>query len=61
LRDVAADLRVPPADLRAIEWDRLELLRNPRYANWLVRRYEDWFTPDGMPRPVRPETHLEDG
>jgi cytoskeletal protein RodZ len=53
LRDVAHDLGVPPGDLRAIEWERLDLLPSGRYAEKLIRRYEDWLAPDGMQRPVR--------
>jgi cytoskeletal protein RodZ len=53
LRDVARDLGVPPADLRAIEWERLDLLPSGRYAEKLIRRYEAWFVFDGLQRPVR--------
>jgi cytoskeletal protein RodZ len=53
LRDVARELGVPPGDLRAVEWGRLDLLSNRRYAEKLVRRYEEWLAPDGVPRPVR--------
>jgi cytoskeletal protein RodZ len=53
LRDVARELGVPPGHLRAVEWDRLDLLGSERYAAKLVRRYEDWLAPDGVPRPIR--------
>jgi cytoskeletal protein RodZ len=53
LRDVARELGVPSGDLRAVEWDRLDLLSSARYGEKLVRRYEEWLKPDGIPRPVR--------
>lgn len=53
VRDVARQLGVPPGDLRAVEWDRLDLLASERYAEKLVRRYEEWLAPEGVPRPVR--------
>ncbi|HEV3478776.1 MAG TPA: helix-turn-helix domain-containing protein [Gaiellaceae bacterium] len=53
LRDVARELGVPSADLRAIEWERLDLLPSGRYAEKLIHRYEDWLAPDGVQRPVR--------
>lgn len=54
VRDLARELGVPPGDIRAVEWDRVDLLASPRYGERLVRRYEDWLAPDGVPRPVRP-------
>ena len=53
LRVVAHELGVPARDLRAVEWDRLDLLKSDRYAKKLIRRYEEWLAPDGVPRPVR--------
>jgi cytoskeletal protein RodZ len=53
LRAVARDLGVHPRDLRAVEWERFDLLRSPAHAEKLVRRYEEWLAPGGVPRPVR--------
>lgn len=44
---------MPARDLRALEWDRPDLLRNERYARKLLKRYERWLQPDDIPRPVR--------
>jgi hypothetical protein len=43
---------VPPGDLRALEWDRADLL-GERYAAKLLRSYVEWLEPDGVPRPVK--------
>ena len=56
LRVVARELGVPARDLRAVEWDRLDLLKSDRYARKLIRRYEEWLAPAGVPRPVRQGT-----
>jgi hypothetical protein len=50
---VARELRVPPGDLRALEWDRTDLLGD-RYAAKLLRSYVAWLEPEGVPRPVKP-------
>jgi hypothetical protein len=50
--DVARELNVPPGDLRALEWERLDLLGD-RYAAKLLRSYVEWLEPEGVPRPVR--------
>jgi cytoskeletal protein RodZ len=53
LATAAEELNVPARDLRALEWDRPDLLRNERYARKLLKRYERWLQPDDIPRPVR--------
>jgi hypothetical protein len=52
LNSVAGELGVPPGDLRAFEWNRIDLL-GERYAAKLERRYRKWLEPDGVPRPVK--------
>ena len=52
LGSVARELGVPPGDLRAVEWGRVDLL-GERYAAKLLRRYLKWFEPDGIPRPSK--------
>lgn len=52
LNSVAEALGVPPGDLRALEWDRIDLL-GERYAAKLLRRYLKWLEPDGVPRPFK--------
>jgi hypothetical protein len=49
---VARELGVPPGDLRALEWERVDLL-GERYAAKLKRTYVEWLEPDGVPRPVK--------
>jgi hypothetical protein len=46
LADVAAEVEVPSKALRAIEWDRLDLLDDPREADPILRRYAA-FLEDG--------------
>jgi cytoskeletal protein RodZ len=49
---VARELGVPSRDLRALEWDRADLLGD-RYAAKLLRSYVDWLEPEGVPRPIK--------
>ena len=49
---VARELGVPPGDLRALEWDRADLLGDRRAAK-LLRSYVEWLEPEGVPRPVK--------
>ncbi len=49
---VARELGVPPGDIRALEWDRSDLLGD-RYTDKLRARYLEWLEPDGIPRPVK--------
>jgi cytoskeletal protein RodZ len=49
---VARELGVPPGDLRALEWDRADLLGD-RYAAKLLRSYVEWLEPEGVPRPSK--------
>jgi cytoskeletal protein RodZ len=49
---VARELGVPPGDLRALEWDRADLLGD-RYAAKLLRTYVEWLEPEGVPRPIK--------
>jgi hypothetical protein len=55
LASVAVELGVAPGDLRALEWDRPDLLGERRAAR-LRRRYLDWLQPEGIPRPIAPRT-----
>lgn len=61
---VARELGVPPGDLRALEWDRADLLGD-RYAAKLLRSYVEWLEPEGVPRPekgsVDPHPAVEEG
>jgi helix-turn-helix protein len=49
---VARELGVPPGDLRALEWERMDLLGD-RYAAKLLSRYVDWLEPEDVPRPIK--------
>jgi hypothetical protein len=55
LRDVARDLGVPSGDLRALEWDRVDLLQSPGYAMRLALRYQSWLVSHGIARPAPSE------
>lgn len=57
LGSVARELGVPPGDLRALEWNRTDLL-GERYASKLAKRYVKWLEPEGVPRPVRDDMGL---
>jgi hypothetical protein len=49
---VAQELGARPGDIRALEWDRPDLLGDRKAAK-LLRSYIDWLDPEGVPRPIR--------
>ena len=54
LASVAMELRVPVRDLRALEWNRPDLLKSERYAKRLLDDYRGWLGPDNRPRLIAP-------
>ena len=57
---VARELGVPPGDLRALEWERTDLLGD-RYAAKLLSRYVAWLGPEGVPRPIKSSVEPQPG
>jgi cytoskeletal protein RodZ len=53
LADVSAELELPSKNLRAVEWDRLDLLGSPSDADRVVRAYAAFLQVDVGAAPAR--------